>query len=142
MPVDPIAISRSALDVEWQRMQIAAMNLAHQNTVLTGESGYRPQALISAPAIGFAETLESGVRAVRLEGTRVAAIATRADAVRQVYDPQHPMASPAGFVSYPDIDQAQEMVTLMRSARSYESNLTALALTQQMAMRALDIGRR
>lgn len=143
MPVDPIAISRSALDVEWQRVSIAAQNLANENTTgIGGKGGYRPLTLISGPQEGFGTALAQGSRAPVLGGVKVVAIEARANAVRRVYDPNHPAADAVGFVDYPNIDHAEEMVGLMRAARAYESNLTALALAQQMSMRALEIGRR
>jgi hypothetical protein len=43
MSIDPVAISRSALDVEWQRLQVISMNLANENTTgVGGRGGYRP----------------------------------------------------------------------------------------------------
>ncbi|MBX9645233.1 MAG: flagellar basal body rod protein FlgC [Novosphingobium sp.] len=143
MPVDPVAISRSALDVEWQRMQVIALNLANENTVsTTAKGGYRPLALVSGPDGNFAGALQQGTAITGLRGVAVKQIVERPNPVRSVYDPGNPAADAAGFVSYPNIDHAQEMVSLMRTARSYESNLTVLSLAQQMAMRALDIGRR
>lgn len=143
MPVDPIAISRSALDVEWQRMQIVAQNLANANTTgINGRGSYVPRTLISGSDGGFAAAIGRVKTFAEPRGVKVMGIETRADPVRRVYDPSHPAADEEGFVSYPNIDHAAEMVTLMRTARIYESNLTALSLAQQMGMRALDIGRR
>lgn len=143
MPVDPVAISRSALDVEWQRMQVVAQNLANANTTgVNGRGTYVPQTLVSGPDGGFASLVGRVRSFAEVRGVRVTGIQARANPVRRVHDPSHPAADAAGFVSYPNIDHASEMVTLMRTARTYESNLTALSLAQQMAMRALDIGRR
>ena len=143
MPVDPVAISRSALDVEWQRMQIVAQNLANENTTSLDSKGrYIPLSLNSGPDGGFGGLVAGGDRAGAPMGVRVVSIQARSDPFRRVHDPSHPAADAAGFVSYPNIDHAAEMIALMRSARTYESNLTALSLAQQMAMRALDIGRR
>ncbi|WP_374531690.1 flagellar basal body rod protein FlgC [Novosphingobium sp.] len=143
MGVDPISISRSALDVEWQRLNIVAMNLANENTAtVAGKAGYRPLTLISGPQGDFASAMKQGSHAPTPQGVRVIAVEARANPTRLVYDPRHPAADANGFVAYPNIDHAEEMVTLMRTARAYESNLTALSLSQQMAMRALDIGRR
>ena len=97
MPVDPIAISRSALDVEWQRVSIAAQNLANENTTgIGGKGGYRPLTLISGPQEGFGTALAQGSRAPVPGGVKVVAIEARANAVRRVYDPNHPAADAAG----------------------------------------------
>lgn len=143
MSIDPVAISRSALDVEWQRLQVISMNLANQNTTgVGGRGGYRPMTLISGPETGFANAMAVGARMPTPQGVRVIAVEARSDAIKRIFDPNHPAADAAGFVDYPNIDHAEEMVMLMRTARAYESNLTVLSLSQQMAMRALDIGRR
>jgi flagellar basal-body rod protein FlgC len=86
--------------------------------------------------------MAQGSRMPTPQGVRVISVEARSDAVKRVFDSNHPAADAAGFVDYPNIDHAEEMVMLMRTARAYESNLTALSLAQQMAMRALDIGRR
>ena len=143
MSIDSVAISRSALDVEWQRLQVISMNLANENTTgVGGQSGYRPMTLVSGPDAGFAKAMAEGTRMPTPQGVRVISVEARGDAVKRIFDPNHPAADAAGFVDYPNIDHAEEMVMLMRTARAYESNLTALSLSQQMAMRALDIGRR
>ena len=63
MPVDPIAISRSALDVEWQRLQIVAQNLANQNSArVAGSAGYRALILVSGQSGGFGRLAGSRAR--------------------------------------------------------------------------------
>lgn len=142
MSVDPISISRSALDVEWQRMQIVAQNLANENTTGVGGKGrYIPLTLVSGPDDGFARAMKFGNPVSEPHGVRVIALEHRRIPYREVYEPSHPAANAAGFVAYPNIDHAEEMVMLMRTARTYESNLTALGLAQQMSMRALEIGK-
>jgi flagellar basal-body rod protein FlgC len=60
---------------------------------------------------------------------------------RQVYDPGHPHADEAGFVTMPAISQAEEMSLMIKTQRSYEANLVALAAATQMYSAALQIGR-
>lgn len=139
MSVDPVAISRSALDVEWQRMQIIAQNLANENTSrVSGGGAYRPQRLISGPQRAFSSLLG---RPGEPSGVSVIGVEEAYSEARRVQDPGHPDADAAGFVDYPGIDHAAEMALLVKTARIYESNLTALSLAQQMNMRALDIGK-
>ncbi len=142
MTIDPVAISRSALDVEWQRMQIVAQNLANENTTrVAGGGPYRPTRLVSGPAGGFATMLDRGGAAAQPRGVAVLGVEP-SGGVRRVYEPGHPDADGAGFVRYGDVDHAGEMALLVKTARVYESNLTVMALAQQMAMRALDLGKR
>lgn len=140
MSADPVAISRSALDVEWQRMQIIAQNLANENTSrVAGGGTYQPLRLLSGPQRPFSALLGAGGEP---SGVRVLGVEIASAASRRVQDPGHPDADAAGYVDYPGVDHAAEMALLVKTARIYESNLTALSLAQQMNMRALEIGKR
>ncbi len=138
------AISRSALDVEWQRLQVIANNLANANTTRTADGGiFRPMRLVSGPRGSFPALLESTAHspASALSGVEVYGVEAVAGNVRRVYDPKHPHADANGFVTYPEIDRAGEMTLMIQTSRSYEANLVALNLAHQMYAKALEIGR-
>jgi flagellar basal-body rod protein FlgC len=131
-------ISRSGMDVEWQRLQVIANNLANMNTARTASGGpFQPMRLVSAPRAGFGELLNSNAPA----GARVAAVEAMPGSVRRVHEPGNPFADAEGFVTYPDIDQSGEMTLLIRASRAYEANLAAMSIAHQMYSRALDLGR-
>lgn len=143
MSADPMAISRSALDVEWQRLQIIAQNLANLNTSrVPGGGPYRPVRIVSGPSGSFGTLLDAGSAVGAPAGVRVVSVEIQPSQVRRVHDPDHPDADQDGFVTYPDISHAAEMAELAKTARIYETNLTAMSLAQQMNMRALELGRR
>jgi len=142
--VQASAISRSALDVEWQRLQIIATNLANANTTRTADGGvFRPLRLISGPRASFSSLLQSTAHspASELNGVEVYGVEAVAGNVRRVYDPKHPHADANGFVTYPEIDRASEMTLMIQTSRSYEANLVALNLAHQMYVKALELGR-
>lgn len=56
-----------------------------------------------------------------------------------VYDPGHPDADENGNVRMPNVDLAEEMVTLMAASRAYEANVAALRSARSMAQAALDL---
>lgn len=140
--MNPVKISVSALDVEWQRLQVIAQNLANMNSV-NGPGGdvYRPQRLISGPKIAFSEIEASTKNMSTATGVEVTGIETMADRVRRRFEPDHPHADGSGFVSYPDVDHAAEMTLLIKTSRIYEANLTAVNIAREMYARALDLGR-
>lgn len=143
MSADPVAIGRSALDVEWQRLQVIAQNLANLNTSrVPGGGPYRPIRIVTGPNGGFGTLLDSGSAVGDSTGVRVVSVEMQPLQVRRVHDPDHPDADQDGFVSYPDISHAAQMAELARTARIYETNLTAMSLARQMNMRALELGRR
>jgi flagellar basal-body rod protein FlgC len=134
-------ISRSGLDVEWQRLQVIAQNIANLNTsrTATGEP-FRPMRLVSGPRADFAQ-LMAGTAARRPGGVHVMGVEAMAGNVRRVHEPGHPHADVDGFVTYPEIDHAGEMTLMIKTSRSYEANLTAMNIAHQMYSRALELGR-
>ncbi|HEX4695801.1 flagellar basal body rod protein FlgC [Sphingomonas sp.] len=138
---DAMAISRSGLDVEWQRLQVIAQNLANMDTSRTASGDpYRPMRLVSGPDQSFAAALAQKGASDVPAAVRVMGVEAIPGGVKRVYDPSDPAAGADGFVSLPDIDQASEMTLMIRASRSYEANLTALAIERQMFSRALDLG--
>lgn len=136
---EAMAISRSGLDVEWQRLQIIAQNLANMNTSRTASGApYRAMRVISGPDATFANALE---RSGGARGVKVLGVEAVPGARRRVYDPTDPAAGVDGFVDLPAIDQAGEMTLLIRASRAYEANLAALSIERQMYARALELGR-
>ena len=135
-------ISLSGLNVEWQRLQIIAENIANINTTRT-ENGdtYLPRRLLSGPEIGFEAALQDASQVPRPTGVRVVGVQQMADGVRQVLDPDHPHANADGFVRYPKIDHSTEMTLLIKTSRTYEANLTAFSIARQMYSSALEMGR-
>jgi len=132
-------ISRSGLDVEWQRLQVIAQNLANVNTSRTANgSPYYPVRLLSGPKGSFASLMSSSAP---MAGVQVLGIERTNDVVRQVYDPSHPHADANGFVTYPAIDHAGEMTLMIKASRAYEANVTAMNLARDMYTRALELGR-
>ncbi|MEA3016508.1 MAG: flagellar basal-body rod protein FlgC [Sphingomonadales bacterium] len=130
-------ISRSALDVEWQRLQVVAGNLANINTSRTASGEpFRPLRLVSGPRTGFAGLVAGGLPG----GVTVRGVETVQGNARRVYEPAHPHADTEGFVTYPAIDHAGEMTLLIRTARAYEANLTAINIAHQMYARAMQLG--
>lgn len=136
------AISRSGMDVEWQRLQVIASNLANLNSVAPpGMPPYRAMRLISGPAGSFADVMAARASHDHAGEVKVLGVEPMAAAERRVYDPTSPEAGPDGFVTFPLIDNAAEMALLIRTSRSYEANVTALGIAAQMDRQALEIGR-
>ena len=141
--MDAMQISRTGLDVEWQRLQVIAQNLANVNTSRSASGApFQALRLVSGPAESFASLVEqkdgprhpSGVKVLGLEPMP-------GGGVRRAYEPGDPQADKDGFVTYPAIDHAGEMTLLIRTSRAYEANLTAMNIAHQMYSRALELGR-
>jgi flagellar basal-body rod protein FlgC len=62
----------------------------------------------------------------------------RSDPERR-YLPGHPDADSDGYVAYPQINPAEEMVDLMSASRGYEANIAAISSVKDMIGRSLDL---
>ncbi|MEO9130652.1 MAG: flagellar basal body rod protein FlgC [Sphingomonas sp.] len=140
--MNPMQISRTGLDVEWQRLQVIAQNLASVDSsrTLSGQP-VRAMRLVSAAKTGFADLVAKKGASQAPAGVEVIGVEPVAGGVRRVYEPENPQADKTGFVSYPAIDHAGEMTLLIKTSRAYEANLTALNIAGQMFAQALQLGR-
>lgn len=137
MAGDIFAIARSGMEVEWQRVELVAANLANLNTTRTADgTPWVARQLVSGPAFGG--LVAGGAPA----GTSVLAVQLSAQPGRRVHDPAHPHADADGYVTYPNVDHVAEMTTMLASMRIYEANLAAFNHARTMFQRALELGSR
>lgn len=139
------AIARSGLEVERQRMDVIAQNLANAGTTRTADGEpYHPLRLVSGPRVGtsFEHHLQVGGAAAALELTGVQSYGVeRLDTPpRLVHDPAHPHADANGMVAYPGIDHAGEMTLMVQTLRSYEADTVMFNAARSMYLRALELG--
>jgi len=142
-----IEISRSALDVEWRRLEVIAENLANINSVRSGSTPlYRERHLVSGPRSQFASFLNSasslGINAHHLTGVDIYGVEESESPARMVHEPGNPLADAQGMVAYPNIDHAAQMLQMVKTARAYEANIVVMNSARDMYMKALDLGRR
>lgn len=131
------AISATGMAIEKTRLDIAALNLANlHSSVAPGGQNYRPLSVVAHPSsVDFSELMRLGETPAR--SFSIAPLNTRE---RLVHEPGHPHADAQGFVRYPGVDQATEMVNALTAVRAYEANVAAVGFARTMASRALDIG--
>ena len=53
--------------------------------------------------------------------------------------PGHPDADPEGYVTYPNVKMAQELVDMMTASRAYEANLKSLQVFRSMMEQSLSL---
>jgi flagellar basal-body rod protein FlgC len=134
-------ISRTALDVEWRRLEIISENLANVSSA-RGPNGkmYHARHLVSGPAGDF-ESYLSGTKLDHLQGVAVSGIVEDNAPPRLEHDPGNPLADANGMVAYPSIDHAGQMLDMVKTSRAYEANMVAMNAARQMYSKALDLGR-
>ncbi len=126
-------ISTSALVAQRTRMEVISANLAGRYALEDADGNYAPfrrrMAIFASgdPTTGSAE------------GVHVREVAVDEGDLRRVYDPGHKFADKDGYVGYPNIDPAIEMVNALEASRAYEANITAAEATKAMMQGALRI---
>ncbi len=137
-------ISGSALSSERERMNVIAGNLANVHTTRTPEGGpYRKKSVVfesRSMRSPFENELNNRLQG-KVQGVRVSGIVESDEPPLKVYDPSHPDADKEGYVLLPNINLMSEMVDMISASRAYESNVTAVNSSKNMAEKALEIGK-
>ena len=55
--------------------------------------------------------------------------------------PGHPDADKNGYVAFPKINPAEDMVDLIGASRNYEANVAAISVTKDMIQKSLELFR-
>ncbi|MBI5810774.1 MAG: flagellar basal body rod protein FlgC [Deltaproteobacteria bacterium] len=144
---DMFDISASGMEAQRLRMNVIAGNLANAQTTRTEAGGAyrRKDVLFESHEEVFGDFLKAGFtgRAFgagrQATGVRITGIIEDKRPFKYAYDPSHPDADKTGYVAYPNVNVAEEMVNMITASRSYEANVTAFKASRDMANRAIDI---
>jgi flagellar basal-body rod protein FlgC len=136
-------INSSALSAERERAEIVASNMANAETTSTPSGGpYKRQLVVFGtqhPAQGKFAVAMSQFDDLHAQGVKVERVVQDGAPPIRRYEPGHPDADAEGFVSYPDIKPAQEMVDLMGASQAYQLNVSAVQATKSMISETLQI---
>ncbi len=137
-----LSISASGMAAERTRAEILTENLANAETTRTPDGGpYRRkdvvfQATSVASPFGSAFSAAMGAEPA---GVTVAEVVTDQSDPDQRYLPNHPDAGPDGYVAFPRINPAEEMVNLMNASRSYQANVASMSAVKDMIVHSIDL---
>lgn len=129
-------ISISAMRAERTRMDVVMSNIANAESTRTREGGPYKRRAVTFQAM-LTDAFDSNFRG---NGVKVASIEQDNSLPVRIFRPGHPDADADGFVEFPDIRVAEEMVDLMTASRSYEANAEAFKISKALFQRALDMG--
>lgn len=143
--MDSLSISASGMDAQRARLQVLAENLANAETTRTPGGGpYLRKDVIfesgAAPGSLFGDYFASAMDSAQA-GVIVREVREDPAAVELRYQPDHPDADSGGYVAYPSIKPAEEMVNLQDAARAYEANIAVISATKDMVRRSLELFR-
>lgn len=127
-------IAVSGLRAQRTRMNVIAQNIANAMSPVTAKGGAfrRQMTILSGEPVTPIASLDK-------LGVKVKEIATDPSPLRSVYEPGNPYADADGYVEYPNIDLAVEMVDLVSAQRAYEANIAVVLSSKRMTQKALEI---
>jgi len=137
-----LSVSGSGMGAQRVRAQLLVENLANAETTRTPEGGpYRRKDAVfssqpqSSPFSAMFQTEIAGGQT----GVGVADIVEDTREPVKRYMPGHPDAGPDGYVAFPRINPAEDMVDLMNATRNYQANVSAIGAVRDMIHRTLDL---
>ncbi|MGP8245210.1 MAG: flagellar basal body rod protein FlgC [Bryobacteraceae bacterium] len=142
-----LSVSASGMAAQRTRAEILVENLANAETTRTPEGGpYRRKdtvfesTTVASPfaSVLFQQTEGSGGDAAA-NGVTVADIVTDSRDPERRYLPGHPDADAEGYVAFPRMNPAEDMVDLMSASRGYEANVAAIGAVKDMIQRSIDL---
>jgi len=137
-----LSVSASGLAAQRTRAELLAENLANADTTRTPAGGpyrrkdavFASQPVSSAFSSAFAAQLDS-----TLTGVAVTEIVEDARPPEKRYLPGHPDADAEGYVAFPRVNPAEDMVDLLGAARGYQANLAAASAIKDMIHRSIEL---
>ncbi len=165
---DSMKINTSGLNLERIKLDVISSNIANANTTRTADGGpYLSKSVTfeerlknvqsvpmnqmeinregdqrrTNPAHQLGRIPSAGPGGRQSFGVQSTGIVENEENLKVVFDPNHPDADEEGYVNYPNVDMADEMIDLMNTIRSYEANVTAVEASKAMLKKALEISR-
>jgi flagellar basal-body rod protein FlgC len=139
-----LSVSASGMAAQRERTELLVENLANSETTRTPEGGpYRRKDAVFAsdPSSTAFSSLYENETNNGSTGVRVAEVMTDTREPDRRYQPGHPDADKDGYVAFPRMNPAEDMVDLMGASRSYQANVNAVSAVKDMIQKSLDLFR-
>lgn len=135
-----LSIGASGMEAQRTRAELLVENLANAETTRTPEGGpyRRKDAVFTSTSVSspFASVFDAQMQEA---GVTVADIVTDTRDPERRYFPGHPDADANGYVAFPRINPAEDMVDLMGASRNYQANVAAISAVKDMIERSFDL---
>jgi flagellar basal-body rod protein FlgC len=138
-----LSIGASGMAAQRSRAELLVENLANAETTRTAEGGpyRRKDVVFSSTSVDSPFASEFAARLHAAGGVTVSEIVVDNRDPEKRYMPGHPDAGADGYVSFPRINPAEDMVDLMGAARNYQANVAAISAVKDMIQRTIDLFR-
>ena len=138
---DSLSVSASGMSAQRTRAELLVENIANAETTRTPEGGpYRRKDAVFGTA-DVNSPFSSIFRNQLGTGVEVSEIVVDQRDPEKRFLPGHPDADLNGYVAFPRMSPAEDMVDLLTASRGYEANVTAISAVKDMLQRSIDIMR-
>jgi flagellar basal-body rod protein FlgC len=137
-----LSVSASGLSAQRTRAELLVENLANSETTRTPDGGpyRRKDAVFSSAPQGSPFSAEFQTQmGYYSNGVEVSDVFQDTRDPEMRYQPGHPDADAAGYVAYPRMNPAEDMVDLMAATRGYDANVSAMSAVKDMIQRSIDL---
>jgi flagellar basal-body rod protein FlgC len=137
-----LSVSASGMAAERTRAELLTENLANAETTRTPQGGpYRRKdaVFVSTPVSSEFSSVFTSQFETQQQGVVVGEVTVDSRDPEMRYLPGHPDANSAGYVAFPRVNPAEDMVDLMSASRNYQANVAAISSVKDMIQRSLDI---
>jgi len=139
-----LSVSASGMSAQRARTELLVENLANSDTTRTPEGGpyRRKDAVFTADpeAAQFSSMFENEMNPTAV-GVRVSQVVTDTRDPEKRYMPGHPDADQDGYVAFPRVNPAEDMVDLLGASRSYQANVAAISAVKDMISKSMELFR-
>jgi len=137
-----LSVGASGMSAQRARAELLVENIANAETTRTPEGGpyrrkdvvFQPQDVESSFAGVLADHMNSGG-----VGVGVSEIVVDQGEPDKRYLPGHPDAGPDGYVAFPRLNPAEEMVDLMGASNGYQANVAAMTSIKEMLQQSISL---
>ncbi len=137
-----LSVSASGMAAQRTRAELLVENMANAETTRTADGGpYRRKDVVfaaqpqSSPFSSvFQNQIDGGV-----EGVEVSGIIEDTSEPEKRYLPGHPDADKDGYVAFPHLNPAEDMVDLMGASRGYQANVAAMTAVKDMIHKSIEL---
>ena len=136
-----ISISASGMAAQRSRAELITENLANADTTRTPEGGpyRRKDAVFTTAPVSSSFADELSAATFENNGVAVSDVTIDDRDPERRYMPGHPDADAQGYVAFPRVNPAEEMVDLMSASRGYQADVAAISAVKDMIARSLDL---
>ena len=131
-----MSIAGTGMNAQLIRMNTTASNLANAGVVAGTDAG-----AFRAKRPVFESLLNNAMRGKESfdGGVRVNEIIDDPKPVKQVFEPNNPLADENGYVFASNVNEIEELIEMMDASRAYQNNIEVISTAKQLISRTLEV---